>query len=262
MPAECQNIAERDLRNWKLVVDFKERLAKVWPKVLAHPSWADRRRLLHAEDYLSLFLFGLLNPVVRTMRGLCAASRLNRVAQEVCARRASLGSFSEAQHLVDPAVLGKVFEGLAQEVSGPGAARRRWLIQDSSLFNALPRMHWALWRRQGKVQAQVRLHLSLALHQQSPARASVTTGRGCERAAWEQEVRPGDGYVADRYYSENYKLLERLDQKGLPLSCGCAMPRSWQWRKNCPARPALAQPTFWMMPGYGWAAKRVTAPAG
>jgi hypothetical protein len=208
-------IKESDLRSWKLLADFKERLAKVWPQRAIHPSWADPQRLLGAEDYLCLFLFGLLNPVVRTMRGLCAASQLARVQQEVCARSVSLGSFSEAQHLVDPAVLEKVFGGLAQDLPGRGQAKRRWLIQDSSLFNALPRMHWALWRRQGQRQSQVRLHLSLDLTDQSPARAAVTTGRGCERAAWQRQVRPGDGYVADRYYSENYKLLEQLDQKGI-----------------------------------------------
>jgi hypothetical protein len=162
-----------------------------------------------------LFLFGLLNPVVRTMRGLCAASQLARVQQEVCARPVSLGSFSEAQHLVDPAVLGKVFQSLAQEAPGRNEAGRHWLIQDSSLFNALPRMHWALWRRQGQRQSQVRLHLSLDSVDESPWRAEITTGRGCERAAWERQVRPGEGYVADRYYSENYQLLQRLEQKGV-----------------------------------------------
>jgi IS4 transposase len=53
------------------------------------------------------------------------------------------------------------------------------------------------------------------LADQSPAQAEVTTGRGCERAAWERLVRRGDGYVADRYYSENYQLLQRLEQKGV-----------------------------------------------
>jgi hypothetical protein len=208
-------IKESQLRSWKLLVAFKERLAKVWPQSPRHPSWAARQRRLQAEDYLGLFLFGLLNPVVRTMRGLCAASQLARVQLEVCTRSVSLGSFSEAQHLVEPAVLEKVFQSLAREMPGRDEARRPWLIQDSSLFNALPRMHWALWRRQGQRQAQVRLHLSLDLTDQSPARAKVTTGRGCERAAWEREVQPGDGYVADRYYSENYQLLQRLDQKGV-----------------------------------------------
>jgi hypothetical protein len=211
-PAE---IKESALRSWKLLADFKERLAQVWPQRPIHPSWADPQRLLGAEDYLCLFLFGLLNPVVRTTRGLCAASHLARVQQEVCARPVSLGSFSEAQHLVDPVVLEKVFQGLARALPERDAAKRHWLIQDSSLFNALPRMHWALWRRQGKKQAQVRLHLSLDSADESPARAEVTTGRGCERAAWERQVRAGDGYVADRYYSENYQLLQRLDKRGV-----------------------------------------------
>jgi hypothetical protein len=208
-------IKESQLRSWKALAAFKGRLAKAWPQAANHPSWAEPQRRLRAEDYLCLFLFGLLNPVVRTMRGLCAASHLARVQQEVCGRSVSLGSFSEAQHLIDPVVLERVFEGLAREMPGRAEDKRRWLIQDSSLFNALPRMHWALWRRQGKEQAQVRLHLSLDSVDESPARAEVTTGRGCERAAWERQVRPGDGYVGDRYFSENYQLLQRLEQKGV-----------------------------------------------
>ena len=208
-------IKESDLRSWKLLAAFKKRLAKIGAQSARHPSWAHPRRWLLLEDYLCLFLLGLVNPVVRTTRGLCAASRLARVQEEVCSRPVSLGSFSEAQHLIDPAVLEKVFQALAREVPGRDQTQRHWLIQDSSLFNALPRMHWALWRRQGKKQAQVRLHLSLDSVDESPARAKVTTGRGCERAAWERQVQPGDGYVADRYYSENYQLLQRLDQKGV-----------------------------------------------
>ena len=41
------------------------------------------QRLLACGNYLSLLLLGLLNPVVKTMRGLCKASRLQRVQQEV-----------------------------------------------------------------------------------------------------------------------------------------------------------------------------------
>ena len=43
------------------------------------PSWADPKRRLAAAEYLSLFFFGLLNPVAQTLRGLSAASRLERV---------------------------------------------------------------------------------------------------------------------------------------------------------------------------------------
>ena len=212
MAAAPPPIAESQLQSWKVLASFKERLAKAWPSIPPHPTWEDKQRKLQARDYLSLFLFGLLNPVVQTMRGLCAASHLARVQQEVCSRSVSLGSFSEAQHLIGPAVLEKVFQDLARELPGRDGSKRQWLIQDSSLFNALPRMHWALWRRQGTRQSQVRLHLSLSAADESPVRAQITAGRGCERAAWERQARPGDAFIADRYYSENYSLLRRLDQ--------------------------------------------------
>ena len=48
------------------------------------PSFADPRRRLVAADYLSLSFFGLLNLVAQTLRGLCAASQLERVQREVC----------------------------------------------------------------------------------------------------------------------------------------------------------------------------------
>ena len=49
------------------------------------------------------------------MRGLCAASRLSRVQQQVCSGGVSLGSFSEAQAVIDPALLHRVFAELAAE---------------------------------------------------------------------------------------------------------------------------------------------------
>lgn len=211
-------LTERDLRRWRLVEDFQARLAQAaqaWP---LPGTWSDPRRLLHYSDYLSLFLLGLLNPVVRTMRGLCAASQLQRVQSQICSRPVSLGSFSEAQAVLDPALLAKVFSALSQELPaqpGSAAGGRRWLIQDSSLFDALPRMYWALWRRQGQAQAQVRVHLSLDLAQQAPARAAITPGKACERANWRTQWQRGQGYIADRYYGEDYQLFEELEQAGV-----------------------------------------------
>lgn len=220
-PSSAGALTERDLSRWRLIDDFKERLAQSATPGPGSGTWSDPQRLLAATDYLSLFLFGLLNPVVRTMRGLCAASRLERVQTEVCTRPVSLGSFSEAQAVLDPALLGKVFQQLSLELpEDPSRGRpggRRWLIQDSSLFEALPRMYWALWRRQGQAQTQVRLHLSLDVAQDAPARALITPGRVCERAAWRQLFRRGDGYVGDRYYGEDYQLLGELDEAGVAV---------------------------------------------
>jgi hypothetical protein len=213
-------LTEGDLSRWRLIADFRARLAQAKVPVPAHPTWADSRRLLEQADYLSLYLFGLLNPVVRTMNGLCAASHLPRVQADICTRPVSLGSFSEAQAVLDAALLANVFsqlsQALPQAVAPPAApAGRRWLIQDGSLFEALPRMYWALWRRQGKAQSQVRLHLSLDLAQNAPARARVTPGKHCERAAWRTQWQRGDGYVGDRYYGEDYQLFSELDTAGV-----------------------------------------------
>ena len=144
-------MTEQDFSRWRLIEDFKQRLEAAVAKTPLSATWSHPERALALSDYLSLYLFGLLNPVVRTMRGLCAASELERVQAAVCTRPVSLGSFSEAQALLDPALLAEVFGQLSREVcvgpDGDAARKRRWLIQDGSLFEALPRMYWALWRR-------------------------------------------------------------------------------------------------------------------
>ncbi len=210
------------LRRWKLIAEFQERLQRHLPVSPPHPSWKDPERQLTLPDYLSLFLLGLFNPVVKTMRAVCAASHLPRVQEEVCSRPVSLGSFSEAQSLVDPALLQTIFAELSRDVLQKRSlqelpAQRRWLIQDGSLFEALPRMHWALWRKQGKAQSQVRLHLSLDLESGVPTRAGVAPGKVCERKMWKKLLKKGDAYVGDRYFGEDYQLLGELDAMGVAL---------------------------------------------
>jgi len=209
-------LTDRDLSRWRLVEDFRARLAQAAQVSPIHPTWSNPNRDLLQSDYLCLFLFGLLNPVVRTMRGLCSASHLKRVQADICSRSVSLGSFSEAQAVLDPALLAEVFAQLSRELpQDSDRAGRHWLIQDSSLFEALPRMYWTLWRRQGKAQAQVRLHLSLDMDANAPARALVTPGKTCERAAWRKQWQRGDGYVGDRYYGEDYQMFGEMDQAGV-----------------------------------------------
>lgn len=212
-------IAEADLQQWELLRSFRERLVEHSQAGL-HSSWSDARRLLRYTDYLSLFLFGLLNPALKTMQGLCSASQLKRVQREVCGGPVSLGSFSEAQHLTDPALLERVFQDLTQQVQGPMSSDPRvaweqWFARDSSLFAALPRMSWALHGagRGGNSRA-VRLHLNLQLLEDKPALIQVTSGKVCERKAWKQSWQPGAAYVGDRYFGESYALLSELKEKG------------------------------------------------
>jgi hypothetical protein len=211
----------KNLGRWRLIDQFRERLAPLCLRLGLAPTFQNPNRQLQIGEYLGLFLFGLLNPAVRTMRALCAASHIQRIQEDICGRPVSLGSFSETQAVIDPALLQAVFCQLSEEIHPQEQASPllkendlQWLIVDSTLWEALPRMHWALWRRQGTSQSAVRLHLGLHLLDDKPVRASVTTGRGCERKAWKENWLAGDAYVGDRYFGQDYKLFSEMDELG------------------------------------------------
>lgn len=215
------NVSEKELHHWKLLEEFRQALGKAVRPEDLHPSFQDPQRQLGYSYYLSLFLFGLFNPALKTMRALCAASHLERIQRELGGPAVSLGSFSEAQHLVEPAFLERVFADLSARIQGPlptdpRLAWRQWFARDGSLFAALPRMAWALYGggRAGEPNRAVRLHLNLHVLNDKPARAQVTTGRTCERKSWEEQWEAGAGYIGDRYFSKNYQLFGRLEKKG------------------------------------------------
>jgi Transposase DDE domain len=66
----------------------------------------------------------------------------------------------------------------------------------------------------GTSQSAVRLHLSLHVVEDKPQRAKITPGVGCERQAWRENWQPGDAYVGDRYYGEDYRLFTKLHEAG------------------------------------------------
>jgi hypothetical protein len=213
--------SKEDLHHWRVIEVFRAALLKAVRKKELHPGFQHPERRLKYADYLALFLFGLFNPALRTVRALCAASHLQRVQEEVCRRAVSLGSFSEAQHLVDPAHLERVFQELCQQLpasasGAPALSWEQWFARDSSVFAALPRMAWALYGggHTGAPNRAVRLHLNFNVLKDQPALADVTIGRVCERKSWEDQWERGAGYVGDRYFSKNYRLFGRLSEKG------------------------------------------------
>jgi Transposase DDE domain len=214
------NIDEKKLSSWKLLDNFRQRLAKVQaalPKSEKRPGGPVR--LLLEKDYFSLMLFGLLNPVLDSMRGLCAASHLPRVQDEVCSRPVSLGSFSEAQGVFDPELLKQVFLELAGEIpTSWGDARLAHLadklkLVDGTLLPALPRMQWALWLNDKNRAAK--LHLKFTVLRQAPCDAVITHGNSCERKALRQLMQKGETIVGDRYYGLEYGFFSELRQKGV-----------------------------------------------
>lgn len=220
----AQPLREEDLRQWQLIGAFRQQLSRLALRLPVASTWTDPARKLQLADYLSLFLFALVNPILATTRALCAASDLSRVQRELCGRSVSLGSFSEAQHLIEAAWLERLFTQLAAQVPGPAPrdphqAWQQWFARDGSLLPALPRMHWALFgggkaKKSGAANNAVRLHLSFHLLEDKPAAAQITNGKTCERKSWKAQWERGAAYVGDRYYAEDYQCLSQLDAHG------------------------------------------------
>jgi hypothetical protein len=209
-----QDIDERQLHHWKLLEAFQQRLEPALAKRDQTPTELDSRRRLQPGGCLSMMLFALLNPVIKSTRALCAASGLQRRQAEVCGRPVSLGSFSEMQAVCEPELLAGLLRELSAEalpVFGDERVRaqvRDLTANDGTLLPALPRMAWALWQdernRAGK------LHLEFSVWRQVPSEFTVTSGNASERAAWEAKLKPGSFYVNDRHYGHDYKLIGRV----------------------------------------------------
>lgn len=212
---------ERDLRGWQFVARFLELLDQARATLPPTARESHGLRQLHAREYLALFLLGVFNPIVQSMRGLCAASGWRRVQEEVCGRAVPPSRFSEAQQVFDPELLRRVMTELVRAGQPQAAAAQggrfnpaAWRVVDSTLWKVVPRMAWAQWRHQSIEQRAVRLHIKLRLSDGAPVEAAVTNGKGCERAALRARLVPGEIYLGDRYYGEDYGLFAEMEQKG------------------------------------------------
>ena len=215
MTATVAGVSEGDLRSWKLLQRFRQRLQPHLAAASKTATTQDPRCQLLAEDYFCLLLFGLLNPALHSMRALCHASgRLARM-REVTSRPVAAASFSEAQHRFEPEILAGVVRQLAAEMKGRsefGDRRVREAVKglsavDGTVLRAVNRMAWACVGKNGSA---VKLHLHFSVFDQVPEEWTITPGHHCERKVLKSKVRPGGFYVADRLYSDDYAFLGRM----------------------------------------------------
>lgn len=116
---------------------------------------AHNRRLLFSQ-YASLVLIGLFNPVLQSARALVAASGLKQVRRLTGGGQTSLGAFSEATSVFDPALLESIVQELRTEVQRrkhldrvttrgrlgelPDRLVERLIAADGSVLTALPQV--------------------------------------------------------------------------------------------------------------------------
>jgi hypothetical protein len=206
-------VNESELRNWRLLDQFRRRLKPLAEGALT--GHEDPRRKLVAEDYFSLLLFGLFNPALKSMRALCHASGRFEKMREVSARPIAPASFSEGQHTFEPEMLGQILRQLAREARGRaefGDPRVRQALQsltavDGTVLRAVRRMAWA---NAGKNGSAIKLHLHFSVFDQVPEDWTITPANVCERKILKGKAQPGRFYVADRLYSDDYAFLGKM----------------------------------------------------
>jgi hypothetical protein len=137
-------VRERDITGLK----YFKRLLPLFERL--HEVGCDRdkagNRRLHFDQYCSLILLSLFNPVVTSLRALQQASELKKVQRKLGCPRASLGSLSEATEVFEPErlleIIGELSEDLVPVVNDPrlNAISQTITAVDGSLPKKLPRI--------------------------------------------------------------------------------------------------------------------------
>jgi hypothetical protein len=88
---------------------------------------------------------------------------------------------------------------------------------DGTIFRALPRMAWALWK--SPRQRGVKLHLQFSVAKWAPIDAALTPAACSEPAAMQQMLEPGRLYVNDRGYASFRLMRAVLDAGSSFITC-------------------------------------------
>ncbi len=179
-------------------------------------------RLLHMDQYVSLLLLYLFNPICTSLRSLQQASELKKVQRKLGVPRASLGSLSEAATVFDSEAMLEVIGQLGKQLQ-PLTARDKLkdlpgilTAVDGTLLKGLPKIAWALWL-DDKHKA-VKNHVHFEILKGVPVKATITAGNASEKDVLAETLEPGRIYVLDRGYAK-YGLLQTIRDRHSSFVC-------------------------------------------
>jgi len=172
-------------------------------------------RLLHMDQYMSLLLLYMFNPICTSLRAVQQASELKKVQQKLGCPRASLGSLSESARVFDSSLMQEVLENLSAQLK-PVCRHAKFedlsgilTAVDGTLIPAFSKMTWAMWKTESNA---VKAHTQFDLEKHVPVKITITEGKGDERAALAENLESGRIYVQDRGYASLALFKQILDQ--------------------------------------------------
>ena len=184
-------------------------------------------RTLFYDQYAALVLIAMFSPAVDSLRTIQRASEMPKVRKLLGCSRVSLGSFSEAARVFDPALLLEVIAELSQQLVPLAKDPRLKDIHktltlcDGTLLKALPRLAESMWKhsRTGNVMHGWRMHTQFELDRHVPAGVQLTAyGKTDEASVLREHLQPGRCYVMDRGYFV-YELFDGIVNIGSDYVC-------------------------------------------
>jgi len=173
-------------------------------------------RLLHMDQYMSLLLLYMFNPICTSLRAVQQASELKKVQRKLCCPRASLGSLSEAATVFDSTRMQEIIENLSAKLK-PISSHSKLddlpgilTAVDGTLIPALSKMTWALWKTDRQA---VKAHTQFDLQKHVPVKITVTNGNGNEKQILADHLESGRIYVKDRGYAKLALFQQILDSQ-------------------------------------------------
>ena len=182
-------------------------------------------RTLHMDQYITLLLMYMFNPVCVSLRSLQEASELAKVQRVLKVPRASLGSLSEAARVFDSDLLAGLIEELVNQLKPIRHDAKLSdfdqiiTLVDGTWIKALSKMSWAVFRKDEH--RAIKAHLHLELLKTVPVAAAITDANSSEHAVLAQMLQPGRLYVLDRGYAKYDLLQSIIDAKS---SFVCRLP--------------------------------------
>ena len=161
-------------------------------------------RMLHMDQYMSLLLLYMFNPICTSLRAVQQASELKKVQRKLECSRASLGSLSESARVFDSKLMQEVIQNLSKKLQPISSNSKLDELSgiltavDGTLIPALSKMTWALWKTDKQA---IKAHMHFDIQKHVPVKVSITEGNGDERQALAQNLEPGRIYVKDRGYA-------------------------------------------------------------
>jgi len=187
-------------------------------------------RQLHFDEYVTLVLLYLFNPLIDSVRGLQQAAAVEKVSAQLGVKRFSLGSFSESCRVFDPQQLKAIVEQLSAELHPVGRDPRLADLKqiltavDGTVLDAISSVAAAWWLpfQDGSSKYAWRLHTHFDVEHYFPTDLELSdarcTGKSDEKNVLRGKLQKDHCYILDRWFAQ-FTLFNDINAIGSSYVC-------------------------------------------